>query len=154
MIRTPDTWCTRVFSAGVPEPFKSWAKAGRLLAFPAQDRRGVFYDFVNTSYMASHALHHHQKQLWDGADGSSFQASADEVTAQILALRHVQTKIRLLAPARTVDLANEIRFRVKDAVQAASPTITAERHEQNRAIIAEARAQLLGSAKKDMALPR
>lgn len=114
----------------------------------------AFYDFVNTSYMASHALHHHQKQLWAGADGSSLQASADEVNAQILALRHAQTKIRLLAPARTVDLANEVRFRVKDAVQAASPTITAEQHEQNRAIIAEARARLLGSAKKDMALPR
>ena len=66
----------------------------------------------------------------------------------------MQTKIRLLAPARTVDLANEVRFRIKDAVQAASPTITVEQHERNRAIIAEARARLLDSAKKDMALPR
>jgi hypothetical protein len=56
----------------------------------------AFYDFVNASYMASQALHHHQKQLWAGADGSSLQASADEVNAQILALRYAQTKIRLL----------------------------------------------------------
>jgi MoxR-like ATPase len=114
----------------------------------------AFYDFVNISYAASDALHHHQKQLWAGAGESSLQASADEVSAQILALRHAQTKIRLLAPARTVNLANEVRFRVKDAVQAASPTTTAEQHEQDRVIIAEARARLLGSAKKYMALPR
>jgi hypothetical protein len=62
----------------------------------------AFYDFVNTSYMASQALHHHKKQIWAGADGSSLQASADEVNAQILALRHAQTKIRLLArPGRS-----------------------------------------------------
>ena len=58
----------------------------------------AFYDFVNASYMPNQALHHHQKQLWAGADGSSLQASADEVNAQILALRYAQTKIRLLAP--------------------------------------------------------
>jgi hypothetical protein len=30
----------------------------------------AFYDFVNTSYAASEALHHHQKQLWAGADAA------------------------------------------------------------------------------------
>jgi hypothetical protein len=57
----------------------------------------AFYDFVNTSYMASQALHHHQKQLWAGADGSSLQASADEVNAQILALRHAPGECAVVA---------------------------------------------------------
>lgn len=48
MIRTPDTWCARVLSAGVPEPFKNWAETGRLLAFPAQDRQ-VLWPLIPTS---------------------------------------------------------------------------------------------------------
>lgn len=114
----------------------------------------AFYDFVNASYAASQALHQHQKWLWSDADASSLRASEDEMQAQVLELRHAQTKIRLLAPTRTVNLANEVRFRVKDAVQAVSPTITAEQHEQNRSIIAEARTRLIDAAKKNMALPR
>ena len=33
----------------------------------------AFYDFVNTSYATSQALHHHQKQLWAGPTSRHFR---------------------------------------------------------------------------------
>ena len=114
----------------------------------------ALYDFVDSSYSASNAIHQHQKQLWRGDDEASVQESADAMQAQELALRHAQTKIRLLAPAKTVDLADEVRLNVSHATRAVSPTITPEKHRQNRVAIAEARAKLIDRGKKDMALPR
>lgn len=114
----------------------------------------AFYDFVDASYSASNAVHQYQKHLWRGGDEASLRDAADAMRAQELALRHAQTKIRLLAPAKTVDLANEVRFRVKDAIRDAGSTITPEQHEQARVAIAEARTRMIASAKKDMALPR
>jgi hypothetical protein len=108
----------------------------------------AFYDFVDASYSASNAVHQHQKHLWQGSDEDSILRTANDMQAQVLALRHAQTKIRLLAPGKTVNLANEVRFRVKEVVLAVSPAITAEQHERNRVIIAEARSKLIDSAKK------
>jgi hypothetical protein len=59
----------------------------------------AFYDFVNASYAAGQTFHEHQKLLWAGADPPSLDASAVEVETESLALRHAQTKIRLLARA-------------------------------------------------------
>jgi len=114
----------------------------------------AFYDFVNVSYSASNAVHQYQKHLWQGGDDAALGHSADEMRAQELALRHAQTKIRLLAPTKTVNLADEVRFRVKDAMRDANPTVTPEQHKQGRAAIAEARLRLIASAKRNMALPR
>jgi hypothetical protein len=114
----------------------------------------AFYDFIDVSYSATAALHQYQKHLWQGGDDDALRDSADAMRAQEVALRHAQTKIRLLAPTKTVNLADEVRFRVKDAIRDAGPMIPAEAHEQGRAAIAEARARLIVSAKRNMALPR
>lgn len=39
LVRVPERWCARVVPAGIPEPFASWAAAGRVLVFPAQERQ-------------------------------------------------------------------------------------------------------------------
>lgn len=104
---------------------------------------------------ASNAIHKHQKQLrCDDTDEASLRESADAMQTQSLTLRHAQTKIRLLAPAKTVDLANAVQLRVKNATTETRPAMSTAQHPENRATIAEARARLVARGKRDMALPR
>ena len=114
----------------------------------------AFYDFVNASYAAGQAFHEHQKLLWADPDPSSLDASAVELESQTLALRHAQTKIGLLARARTVELANQVRFRYRDGIEGSASSITTDEHRRRRAVIADARERFIDSAKRDMALPR
>ncbi len=89
----------------------------------------AFYDFVNATYAASQAAHQLQKALWADAEPASIQALADEARSELLAVRHAQTKIRLLAPARTVQLANDARFRLRDLHDSAHPDVSEVEHE-------------------------
>ncbi len=114
----------------------------------------AFYDFVDASYAASQAVHQHQKALWAGAEPVDIQTAASEAKSQLLAVRHAQTKIRLLAPARTVERANDVRFRLRDLNDSTHPEISEAEHERLRTVVAESRQRLIESAKRDMALPR
>ena len=114
----------------------------------------AYYEFVDASYAAGQALHRHQELLWADADGPTATTSAEGLDGHAAALRHAQTKIRLLAPSRTVDRADEVRSRYRAAVEGAGPAVAEDEHQRRRVAIAEARGRFVESAKKDMALPR
>jgi len=68
----------------------------------------AFYAFVDTSYTAATAARKRQEALWDGSADDE-RSTAAELDRQHSILRNNLTRIRLLAPSRTLQKAQSVR---------------------------------------------
>lgn len=114
----------------------------------------AYYDFIDASYHATHTAYVRQKAEWGVPDSPSTDQAADDLYHAIRAVRGAQTKIRLLAPGRTVELADQVRHALSALTNAISRATSYDEHENLRGHVAEARERLIDAAKKDMALRR
>jgi hypothetical protein len=111
----------------------------------------AFYEFVDISYRTRDlALNQHRLLKRGTADEQ--RENARVLREQNIALRHAQTKVRLLAPRRTVDLADQLRVQIKDLSELLRPSMTDERFDELSGEISNQREKLIESAKSDMAL--
>jgi hypothetical protein len=114
----------------------------------------AYYDFIDASYAATHAAYVRQKAEWGVPGSPSSEQAAEDLRRAVRAVRGAQTKIRLLARSRSVELANQIRLAIEDLERRISRETSYDDHEELRAVVTEAREKLINAAKKDMALPR
>jgi hypothetical protein len=69
-------------------------------------------------------------------------------------LKHAQTKIRLLAPARTLDLAQQLRTNLDELSDRVNEGLSRKDYDIKKVEIRKNREALIISAKKSMGLPR
>jgi|tagenome__1003787_1003787.scaffolds.fasta_scaffold20014897_2 hypothetical protein len=113
----------------------------------------AFYAFVDTSYTAATAARKRQEALWDGSADDE-RSTAAELDRQHSILRNNLTRIRLLAPSRTLQKAQSVRQAHSDLQHALAPDLDQERYHELIMHVARKREELIGSAKRAMGLPR
>ena len=113
----------------------------------------AFYAFIDTSYTTATAARKHQEALWSGSveDG---HATAAELDRQDSILRNNLTRIRLLAPSKTLRKAQNVRQAHSNLRHALAFELEQERYNGLLRLVAIAREELIGSAKRAMGLPR
>jgi hypothetical protein len=88
----------------------TWATGQRERAKWARETLAeAFFDFVNSSYDASQAGRDYFTKATLGAEPEELSALLSYLDEEIEKLLHVQTRIRLLAPRRTLESARELR---------------------------------------------
>lgn len=132
----------------------TWATGRRERAKWARETlAAAFFDFVDTSYTAVSATSRLYRGLCGGAVAEAAVAEV-EVERQNSLLLHHMTKIRLLAPAGTLDRAQALRQRHADFTHAVDAALGEDSFRQLRREVALAREEFIVSAKKAMSLPR
>jgi hypothetical protein len=69
----------------------------------------AFYAFIDTSYLYSSALNRYQRLVQEEGTTEKIEVVKQTVQGQRATLKNAQTKIRLLAPTRTLDQAQRLR---------------------------------------------
>jgi hypothetical protein len=138
------TLAVTTYYAGRRETIK-WAR---------EELAKAYYDFIDATYSATHAAYVRQKTEWGVPDSPSGDQAAHDLRSAVRAVREAQTKIRLLAPGRSVELANEVRLATVALERGISRETSYDDHEKLRAAVSEKRKELIGAAKKDMSLRR
>lgn len=131
------------YSTGRRERFK-WARDSLAEAF---------YFFIDTSYLYTSALNRHQRLLREEGTADEIEIVKQTVQAQRSTLKHAQTKIRLLAPARTLDQAQRLRTNL-DELSDRLEGLSRQEYDVMKEQIRRNREVLIISAKKSMGLPR
>jgi hypothetical protein len=133
----------------------TWASGQRERAKWARETLAeAFFDFVDTSYTAANATTALYRGMFGGAAPDARAEDLGEVERQHSLLRHHLTKIRLLAPATTVERAQALRRAHSDFVAAVGPDLEEDHMRRLREEVARAREGFIASAKKAMSLPR
>lgn len=114
----------------------------------------AFYSFIDTSYLYTSALNQYQRPFQKERAVDEVEATSQTVQTHRSALRHAQTKIRLLAPARTLDQAQRLRASLDELSDRVSEGLSQDEYDLMRAEIRQYREALIVSAKKNMGLPR
>jgi hypothetical protein len=133
------------YSAGRRERLK-WAREALAEAF---------YAFVNDSYHARGAAGNYQRAVYRGdASTEELEDLLRVVEEQRHKLRDAQTRVRLLAPAKTLNKAQAVRDTITQMVKALGPELDEDEFNVHRRRVAEVREDFISSAKRDMALRR
>ncbi|MEK6443920.1 hypothetical protein [Pseudonocardia sp. T1-2H] len=114
----------------------------------------AFFDFVNSSYDAGQAGKDYFKAAAACAEPEKLKkliATLDEERDKLI---HVQTRIRLLAPNKTLQAARQLRRRVNDLRDSLERNTSWEEHGRLVDAIADARENFVVLAKEDMSLPK
>jgi hypothetical protein len=113
----------------------------------------AFYEFIDASFRARDSVKDLQDLHWAGASVDRLGLAAAVVEEHRAALRHSQTKIRLLAPNTTFKEANELRMMIRRLADSIGPDLDRAGWEVLTRKIADQRETLVRSAKKAMSLP-
>lgn len=132
------------YSAGRRERFK-WARDSLAEAF---------YSFVDTSFLYSSALNQYQRLLLGESTAEEIELVRQAVQAQRSNLKHAQTKIRLLAPAKTLNRAQRLRTNLDKLSDRVSEGLGREEYDILKIEIRKNREALIIDAKKSMGIPR
>jgi hypothetical protein len=133
----------------------TWATGQRERAKWARETLAeAFFDFVDTSYTAASAATKRHSGLRSSASPETQAADETELARQHSLLRHYLTRIRLLAPASTLERAQALRRAHSDLERAVAPDVDENRVHQLRREVALAREEFITSAKRAMSLPR
>jgi hypothetical protein len=114
----------------------------------------AFFDFVNSSYDAGQAAKEHFKRAADGADAEELESLVMAMHAEEDRLIHIQTRIRLLAPNKTLAAARQMRRRIEALRRSLERPTSREEHKRLVDAVADAREEFVKLAKEDMSLPR
>ncbi|GAA1860829.1 hypothetical protein GCM10009836_46220 [Pseudonocardia ailaonensis] len=111
----------------------------------------AYFDFIDATYAATRASyrHHRTSSEAESADGATGEALREAIRG----VRGALTRIRLLAPRRSVDLANEVRLGLERLSAGIREGMTPGEYERLRADVSAGRERLIAAAKKDMSLP-
>jgi hypothetical protein len=114
----------------------------------------AFFEFVDVSYAAGQAAkdHFHARRAGDPPD--RLQVLADRCEEELAKLIPLQTKIRLLAPARTLDAAKGLRVELTRLRGSLGDDTAPETHRRLVTDVAKARGRFVDLAKAGMSLPR
>jgi hypothetical protein len=114
----------------------------------------AFYEFIDASFRTRDSAKDLQDLHWAGASVDRLSQAAAVVEDQRTALRHSQTKIRLLAPNATFQEANELRMTIKRLTESIGPDLDRAGWDVMAREVAAQREILVRSAKNAMSLPK
>lgn len=115
----------------------------------------AFYEFIDASYRVRGAAGKYQRLVFHGsASNEELAALMIVVDEQMDKLRDAQTKVRLLAPTKTLDKAQAVRLALRDLCSSLGPELDENQYEEHKNRIATLRQDLIASAKRTMALRR
>jgi hypothetical protein len=114
----------------------------------------AFYSFIDSSYRYTSALNRYQRLLQEEGMAEDIEVVKQSVQDQRSALKNAQTKIRLLAPARTLDQAQRLRINLEELSDRVSEGLSRQEYDIMTAEIRKNREALIVDAKKSMGLPR
>jgi hypothetical protein len=114
----------------------------------------AFYSFIDTSYLYSSALNRYQRLVQEEGMAEEIKVVKQTVQAQRSTLKHAQTKIRLLAPAKTLDQAQRLRTNLDELSDRVSEGLSQQEYDLMKAETRKNRESLIVNAKKSMGLPR
>jgi hypothetical protein len=114
----------------------------------------AFFDFVDASYDAGQAGKDHFTSAGPGTDPGELEGLVEKYDEHVDQLTHMQTRIRLLAPNKTLLAAKELRWRLLDLRRSLTTDTTQDEHRRLVRAIAKAREDFVALAKEDMSLPK
>lgn len=133
----------------------TWATGQRERAKWARETLAeAFFDFVDASYTAASAASRRHRGLRIDAAPETQAADETALEQQHSLLRHHLTRIRLLAPASTLERAQALRQAHSDLRHAVAADVDEDLIHQLRRDVAHAREDFIVSAKRAMSLPR
>jgi len=114
----------------------------------------AFYAFIDTSYLYSSALNRYQRLVQEEGTTEEIEVVNQTVQGQRATLKNAQTKIRLLAPTRTLDQAQRLRTNLDELSDRVSEGLSQQEYDIMKAETRKNRESLIINAKKSMGLPR
>jgi hypothetical protein len=119
-----------------------------------EELASAFYDFIDASYSGAGAARKFRDALRNSVTGDELQRARTALDEQHSILRHHLTKIRLLAPHESLDLAQAVREAHSNLRHVLTPELGDRQYDELLSVITKARLRLIDGAKKAMHLPR
>jgi hypothetical protein len=131
-----------------------WSTRREHIRWAREEIASAFYDFIDASYSTAGAARKLQDALRYGVIGD-LQRARTALDEQHSLLRHHLTKIRLLAPRESLDLAQAVRQAHSNLRDVLTPELGDRQYDEFLGVITKARLRLIdGAAKKAMHLRR